>query len=248
MKKSSLTVIAICLVLFTYILASCSPAPNEKSSEGLEFVSNGNGTCYVKSIGTCTDTDIVIPSKSPDGDKVTSIGRFAFSSNYTLTSVVIPDSVTEIGEAAFWDCRKLTKVELSSSLTTIGGSAFYWCDSLTSVKIPDSVTNIGEGAFQNCGALTNITIPNGVKSIGDGAFSSCQNLESVTVADSVTTIGFAAFHNCNRLTSVSFKNPEGWRCETYDNEIKIPSNDLSEPATAAKHLTSTYYNATWYRD
>lgn len=248
MKKLSAFIVVLCLALCTNILVSCDLSPATQASEGLEFVSNGDGTCYVKSIGSCTDTDIVIPSKSPSGEKVTSIGRFAFSSKYELTSVVIPDSVTEIGEAAFWDCRKLAKVELPDSLTKIGASAFYWCDSLTSVKIPKSVTDIGASAFQNCRALTSITIPSGVKSIGDGAFASCKSLASVTISDTVTMIGFAAFHECNSLTSASFKNTNGWRCEANDGEIKISSNDLADTSAAAAYLTSTYWQATWYRD
>ena len=39
----------------------------ENKPYSLEFVSNGDGTCYVAGIGTCTDTDIVIPSTSPEG-------------------------------------------------------------------------------------------------------------------------------------------------------------------------------------
>ena len=31
-------------------------------SEGLEFISNGDGTCYVSGIGICTDIDIVVPT------------------------------------------------------------------------------------------------------------------------------------------------------------------------------------------
>ena len=47
-------------------------------SEGLEFTSNGDGTCYVAGIGECTDTDIVIPEVSPTGDVVIAIGTYAF--------------------------------------------------------------------------------------------------------------------------------------------------------------------------
>ena len=48
-------------------------------SVGLEYTSNGDGTCYVSGIGTCTDTDIVIPSVAPNGQKVVAIGNSAFS-------------------------------------------------------------------------------------------------------------------------------------------------------------------------
>ncbi|MBQ7378347.1 MAG: leucine-rich repeat domain-containing protein [Clostridia bacterium] len=105
-------------------------------SEGLIFTSNGDGTCYISGIGTCEDTDVVIPPKSPDGDSVTSIGENAFNCCYNLKNITIPDSVTSIGE-----------------------SAFYGCTSLTSIVIPDSVIRIGEGACSGCSGLLSITIP-----------------------------------------------------------------------------------------
>ena len=49
------------------------------SERNLAFTSNKNGTCKVSGIGDYVDaTEIVIPSTSPDGDTVTSIGAEAF--------------------------------------------------------------------------------------------------------------------------------------------------------------------------
>ena len=62
--------------------------PNE-CSKGLEFVSNGDGTCTVSGIGTCTNTDIKIPSVY-NGEKVTGIGDEAFWRCKNLTDVTIP--------------------------------------------------------------------------------------------------------------------------------------------------------------
>ena len=46
----------------------------EVTAESLAFTSNGDGTCYVSGIiGTCKDENIIIPSVSPSGDKVTAI-------------------------------------------------------------------------------------------------------------------------------------------------------------------------------
>lgn len=59
-----------------------------KPSDGLEFESNGDGTCTIVGIGTCTDKELVIPVKSPDGDTVTLIDEYAFYSLEDVESVL----------------------------------------------------------------------------------------------------------------------------------------------------------------
>ncbi len=106
---------------------------NVKYSEGLRFTSNGDGTCYVSGIGTCTDTDVVIPKVSSEGEEVTSIGNYTFPSCTSLTSVTIPDSVTSIGKRAFYDCTSLTSITISNSVTSIGDYAFSSCTNLKTI-------------------------------------------------------------------------------------------------------------------
>ncbi len=160
---------------------------------GLEFISNGDGTCQVAGIGSSTDKYLVIPKKSPDGDRVTGIGNSAFKNCYDLTSITIPNSVTTIGDSAFESCSGLTSITIPDSVTSIGDSAFSSCHDLTSVTIGNSVTSIGNSAFVYCSGLTNITIPNSVTSIGILAFYRCSDLTGITIPDSVTRIGSDAF-------------------------------------------------------
>lgn len=87
------------------------PADPDKPvpSEGLEYDSNEDGTCYLVGIGSCADTDIVIPEISPDGDTVFAIDRNAFAGE-VITSITIPTTIEEIGRNAFNGCTLLTDV------------------------------------------------------------------------------------------------------------------------------------------
>ena len=102
-------------------------------SQGLAFTSNGDGTCYVSGIGTCSDTDILIPLTSPAGDQVTGIGN-----------------------AAFKDCNTVRSIKISTRVTSIALSAFENCSSLVSIDIPKSIVKIELYLLKNCSALTTI--------------------------------------------------------------------------------------------
>ena len=110
---------------------------NNQGSEGLSYMLSNDGMYYIVSrIGTCSDTNIVIPNTYND----------------------LP--VKEIGASAFRECSSLTSVVIGNGVTSIGNGAFYNCSSLTSVVIPDSVTSIGDEAFSACKSLTSVSITN----------------------------------------------------------------------------------------
>lgn len=118
---------------------------------------NNDGESYsVIGIGTCTDTDVVIPA-TYNGLPVTDIGASAFRDIHSMTSIVIPVDVTCIGNYAFHTCISLTSINISNGVTSIGSMAFSGCSSLTSIVIPDSETNIGWHTFAYCSGLTDIT-------------------------------------------------------------------------------------------
>lgn len=177
----------------------------EVYSEGLAYTLNSDGVSYsVTGIGTCTDTDVIIPSKY-EGLPVTSIGVSAFS-GYGITSITLPDSIISIEKYAFYSCINLTSVNIPNGVTSIGEYAFYDCRKLTSIMIPDSVNLIENNTFGASG-LTNVTIGNSVTSIGDYAFVFCYELTNITIGNSVTSIGASAFSSCSNLTSITI--PDG---------------------------------------
>jgi hypothetical protein len=88
----------------------------EKVSKDLEYILNTDADGYtVTGIGTCKDTNLIIPSLY-NGKPVTSIGMGAFESSNSLTSVVIPNSVTSIAEDAFAHCSNLAKITFKDSV------------------------------------------------------------------------------------------------------------------------------------
>ena len=209
------------------------PEPSDYS-QGLEFTSNGDGTCYVSDIGECTDDTVIIPRVSPEGELVTSIGNAAFAGT-SFVGVEIPNSVTSIGGGAFDSCNQLQGITFAenSRLESIGDRAFYQCTALTSIEIPDSVTSIGSYAFYDCYALKNITIPDSVTSIGENAFYNCKKLTSIEIPDSVTSIGNFAFSFCSSLTSIeipdsvmSIGNYAFYYCSSLTS-IEIPNSVTS---------------------
>ena len=220
--KKTISLLLVFVMILT-IVTACKPNGNKSEySEGLNFISNGDGTCYVRGIGSCTDSIIKIPPTSPDGDTVVAIG--VFGNKPHIVEVIIPDSVETIYACAFENCTSLKSVKLPEGIEAIAGGVFSGCSSLESIVIPDSVTQIFEYAFENCTslkdvrlptglkkldgfqgctALESITIPEGVEKIYNDAFSGCSSLKSISIPDSVEQIGYFVFSGCNSLTSIS---------------------------------------------
>lgn len=204
MKKIiSLNATILFLLLVCAVFASCGI--KQSDSIGLDYQSNGDGTCRVVGIGSCTDAEIVIPRRSPENEIVTAIDKRAFEGCLSITGVTIPNSVTNIGEWAFCDCAMLTSVTIPDSVTSIENAAFGECSTLTNIDLGNGVQTIGDQVFQGCWELTSIAIPDSVISIGVNAFYLCKNLESVTFGakSQLTSIGSAAFLGCANLKSIA---------------------------------------------
>ena len=123
-----------------------------------------NGAYTVVGIGSCTDTDIVIPAVHL-GIPVSAIGAEAFKGCDTIKSVVIPASVKNIGLCAFYLCNSLENAVIGDA------------------DEPEKLTVIGESAFSST-PLTSVYIGNGVSEIGITAFKSTQ-ISSLTLGKTV---------------------------------------------------------------
>ncbi|MBO4980261.1 MAG: leucine-rich repeat domain-containing protein [Clostridia bacterium] len=167
--------------------------PVDLSSKGLVFESLGNGTCVVSGIGTCTDSVVILPEKSPEGDAVIGIGNYAFRG-----------------------CTGLRGIELTPSIRSIGAYAFYG-SSLEAVFVPAETVSIGEYAFCGCYSLTSIDVSpenpsyadeNGVLTSKSGevilAYPAGRGDNFYSISSKVREIRTMAFYNCNAIKLIHY--------------------------------------------
>ena len=203
-----------------YEEGKCVVCGEIRLSEGLEYTLNNDNNSYsVTGIGTCQDTELIIPSIY-NGLPVISIGSKAFSKCTNLESITIPNSVTSIGEN-FYEGSSITmyyngtiedwcKISFStpSANPMYHSQYFYMLDDnnkyniLTEIEIPDTITSIGDYQFY-FSYVEKVIIPNSVTSIGEEAFYYCSSLTSIEIPNSVTSIGLAAFRYCTSLESIT---------------------------------------------
>ena len=125
-----------------------------------------------------------------------SIGRGAFSFNWSLVEVRMPKVVSNIGARAFLACRTLREVTLPENVTHLADSVFKDCYDLASVTFPKSLVSIGNHAFRNCLSLRSFMCPPNLRKIGNCAFCACNGLMTFSLSDSLEEIGSGAFSGC----------------------------------------------------
>ena len=208
--------------------------------------------------GCASLESVVIP------DSVMSIGDYAFSMCESLSSITIGRGVEDIGYGAFDGCIGLESINVDPENTKYSGAGNCLIDmdylgSTVLIRgcknsvIPNTVECICSSAFEGCVGLTSITIPEGVTSIEWCAFEGCTGLTSVTISKSVTSIEWGVFSGCTALEAVVFEVTDGWSCvEPYGyygiGPREFRSEELSDPAAAARYLTEEYDAFNWYRD
>ena len=188
------------------------------------------------------------------GDRVTSIGVYAFHGCSSLTSITIPEGVTSIGECAFYGCSSLTSITIPEGVTEIEWRAFEDCSSLTSIIIPKSVTKIGYDAFYACGSLyrvinkSNLSLSKGSSENGYVAYYAkivYQGIELTTIDDFqfYTSDGIHSLINyVGEDTEIVL--PESYKGESYEigDYAFYGCNSLTS-ITGSEKVTSIGYEA-----
>ena len=232
--------------------------PQYTSAETFEWVKYKNTIIITGFIGRITD--IKIPPLIY-GLRVTEIADRAFQgghwepgrfiiSEYSLTSVTIPDTVISIGNSAFFGNR-LTNLKIPTGVASIGSYAFA-NNQLTYVNLTGrSISIEGITLFENeiaifdsqnefiyvsfdipssltsleravfaWNRLSEIIIPDGVIYIRENAFAGNQ-LTDVRIGRNVTYIGVGAFTN-NQLVKVNIPdNVTHVRASAFENNQLI---------------------------
>lgn len=200
---------------------------NLPESQGFEFESNGDGTCTLKKIGSCSDKDIVIPEKSPAGDTITMIAEYAFYGAEDINSIVIAGKTMELDQKAFQSCE-VEKIVITGCDLTVGENAFSYCDDVSEVYISNSKLDmeayafydtgkdmgvkiinctgvLDDKAFQSCG-VGELIISGCTLELGENIFSYCEDLVTITMDSSTLEIGKYAFYDSGDDTIVTFTN------------------------------------------
>ena len=220
----------------SYVDRRCVRCADILYSEGITFVSNGDGTCYITGTDGFNETELWIPPTSPAGDRVVKIAAYAFENLSAVTEVFVPDSVKTIGEGAFKGCNSIKDITLPFVGTSLTSESSYYnvfgyifgyndsrYDSDTMISqnkgyhyyyIPRTIRNvtitsqteIPDSAFYGCFFIENITLCFKTEAIGAYAFYNCTNLVEIDVGTSLVSIGHYAFEYCSSLESITLPN------------------------------------------
>jgi hypothetical protein len=165
----------------------------DPSSKGLEFESNGDGTCAVSGIGNCKDTFIIVPMESPDGDIVVEIADNAFKNSTSIKGIEFSESVKRIGAYAFYG-SSIREVEIPSNIKEIGNYAFAGCKYLTEITVDSENSKFASisGVLYNADKSILITYPAG------------KSDNFVNISRDVTEIANMAFYKCSNIKKVNY--------------------------------------------
>ena len=144
-------------------------APTEPFSKGLLFSPNGDGSCTLAGLGSCTDASVVIPAYAPTGERVTAIAPMAFYGVRGVSAIQLPSTVIEIGALAFADCQSLVYI-------AVHPDNLYFCDRDGVLYSADQATLI---VYPPMRAGSEVWISVSTVRIRDMAFYRCENLSRV---------------------------------------------------------------------
>ena len=245
MKKRFIAILLTVALVISYLPGDIpffsTLSVNAETSGDYSYKVLSDGTVEITGY-TGTATEVAIPG-TIDGKAVTSIGKYAFRTNPTPVSIIIPDGVNQIGECAFMACQNLISVTIPGSVTSLNEwGSFYSCQSLESVTMLDGVTSIGASTFDSCVKLKNITFPDSILEIRGDAFYNTAWYDNQP--DGLLYVGKVAYKYKGTMpedTSITLK--EGTTCIT-DNAFQSCTNliEVTIPHSVTFIATAAFGN------
>lgn len=214
----------------------------DKYSLGLYYTLSDDGSSYrVSSLGTCTDTYVVVPS-TYNGIPVTAIDSFFFQEmqNNSVVGVVLPCYYELPDENPFRSCDKLIEICNISSIEVtenddrwdkIGYNVIHVCTDLDDRKIVTTKDGFSFYSDDNTSYLVGYVGNDAVLELPSDylgksyeiypyAFFNTRGIKTVIISDGVTKIGDAAF--CNS----SVENVTISKTVTYIGNYAFSTNTL----------------------
>jgi len=199
-----------------------TPVP-ATGSVGLTYEVTADNTCVITGMGTCSDTEIIIP-KTIDGYTVVGIKSKAFMNSAAITSIAIPETVATVEASAFSGCTALRDVSVEKEDAFIAEDAFIGCKELQNIEVGEKEVTVkteeeklayqvtsdttctvtGIGTWKGTELIIPATIDGyAVTAIGASAFQKNTALTKIVVPSGVLYIGDDAFADCTALLSLS---------------------------------------------
>lgn len=228
MKKhlAGILILALMLVLCSCGAGSKANDPGDlpaAQDQGLEFQSNGDGTCTLVGIGSCDEKELVISGTSPHGDAITAIGEFAFAECKTIESLTFDHAELTVGENAFLGSINLKELIIKDSTVTLGEYGFTSSD-LETVEIENSNVTVEHAVFFDSdlsgffaldstlkfrkeafsvGPIQTLKLTDCDVTVEEAAFEYCDELASVIVKGGTLEIDDSGFYGCGNLTELT---------------------------------------------
>ncbi|MGN1103429.1 MAG: leucine-rich repeat domain-containing protein [Candidatus Coproplasma sp.] len=196
----------------------CSICGYRDGSEGLYMLLNNETTTYsVAGIGSCTDSEIIIPV-TYNNKPVTTIEMGAFQ-NCSITSVTIGENITQIPADAFDNCPYLAELTFSKNTTSFHLQSFTSCAKLTKINYNGNISEwCGIAGLKYLLSYSNelekqlyingtrvegeIVIPSDVTTIASNAFTYISGITSIKIESGVR-LGNGSLSFCTDLESVT---------------------------------------------
>ncbi len=215
------------MVLLLSLLCGCGSKTSEglTFSEGLIFSTRGDGTCVWTGIGSCVDTEIIVPETFGD-QQVVAVSRTAGSEdNNMIKKIVLPDTVKEIAPGAFENMHALQTLDMGDGVEIIGESAVAHCKNLSQVVWSKALKTIEAYAFAGATSLTAIALPDSVEEIGFGAFSGIPNLKKLTLPAALKEFNLNMF-DTSALEELNFTGDFSHYAVTYSFATERPADHI----------------------